>query len=98
MDASARTPDHASAEEAREIVRRMHTEAEEVKQREVEQALNRLQIEDREAEQVIRETADSLVARLLSHPTERTMAAAYEGDLDTVRTARELFEEGGMEL
>jgi glutamyl-tRNA reductase len=75
---------------AERVIATMYQQADEVKRAEVEQALNRLDL-DEESEAVVESLAESLVSQLLAPPTATLRDAAEDGDHGTLRTALALF-------
>lgn len=72
------------------VIATMYQKADEVKRAEVQQALNRLDL-DEESEAVVESLAESLVSQLLAPPTATLRDAAEDGDHGTLRTALALF-------
>jgi len=76
---------------ADEVIAAMYESAEEVKARELETALSKLDL-DAEEEAVVESMADALVSQLLSAPTKSLRDAAAEDDWATINTALQLFD------
>ncbi|NHN41336.1 glutamyl-tRNA reductase [Halorubellus sp. JP-L1] len=76
---------------ADEVIAAMYESAERVKERELETALSKLDLDDAEAE-VVESMADSLVSQLLSAPTKSLRDAAADDDWSTINTALQLFD------
>jgi glutamyl-tRNA reductase len=75
-------------------ISRMYESAERVKQRELEQAVTKLESQgDLTAEQreTVESLADALVGQLLAAPTKSLREAAGENDWTTIQTAMQLF-------
>jgi glutamyl-tRNA reductase len=73
----------------------MYEAAEQVKQREVETALAKLDAQGGltdEQRETVDALADALVGQLLSAPTKSLREAAVEDDWDTIQTAMTLFD------
>jgi len=76
---------------ADEVIAAMYESAEEVKARELETALSKLDL-DEDGEAVVESMADALVSQLLSAPTKSLRDAAAEDDWATINTALQLFD------
>jgi len=76
---------------ADQVISAMYESAEGVKDREVETALAKLDLDEADAA-VVEAMADSIVSRLLAPPTTSLRDAAEEDDWETIRTALELFD------
>ena len=76
---------------ADQVISAMYESAEGVKDRELETALAKLDL-DEESRAVVEAMADSIVSRLLAPPTTSLRDAAEEDDWETIRTALELFD------
>ena len=80
---------------ADDAISEMYASADRVKAREVDRAVSRLETQggltDAQRETVA-DMADALVGQLLAAPTQSLRDAAGEGDWETVRTARRLFD------
>jgi len=89
-----RSADGPAEDAVDESVERISERGQEVRDREVERALTRLDAQgdlspaDREA---VERLADRLLGRLLAVPERSLRVAADEGDEETVETALELF-------
>ena len=79
---------------ADEVIAAMYESAEQMKKRELETALSRLEGEEFSAEQreVVESMADALVNQLLAPPTKSLREAAAEDDWSTINTALQLFD------
>ncbi|WP_231185501.1 glutamyl-tRNA reductase [Haladaptatus sp. DYF46] len=79
---------------ADEVIAGMYAGAEQVKERELQTALSRLESEDFDEEQraIVESMADALVSQLLAPPTESLRDAAANDDWTTINTALQLFD------
>lgn len=69
---------------AEAVLRTLHIKAARTRDRELEQAVNRLEEGDCDPEAVLSDFASALTGRLLADPTEALRAAARNGDVETV--------------
>ncbi|MCT9097659.1 glutamyl-tRNA reductase [Haloarchaeobius sp. HME9146] len=83
--------DQYKRKRADEVIAAMYESADRMKQREVETALSKLDLDEEERE-VLESMADSLVGQLLSAPTKSLREAAAEDDWTTINTALQLFD------
>jgi glutamyl-tRNA reductase len=79
---------------ADEVIAGMYAGAEQVKERELQTALSRLESEDFDEEQraIVESMADALVSQLLAPPTKSLRDAAANDDWTTINTALQLFD------
>ncbi|SHK64366.1 glutamyl-tRNA reductase [Haladaptatus paucihalophilus] len=79
---------------ADEVIAEMYAGAEQVKERELQTALSRLESEDFDEEQraIVESLADALVSQLLAPPTKSLRDAAANDDWTTINTALQLFD------
>lgn len=79
---------------ADEVIAGMYAGAEQVKERELQTALSRLESEDFDEEQraIVESLADALVSQLLAPPTKSLRDAAANDDWTTINTALQLFD------
>ncbi len=78
---------------ADEVIAGMYAGAEQVKKRELETALSRLDAEgmDEDQQAIVESMADALVSQLLAPPTKSLRDAAANDDWTTINTALQLF-------
>ncbi|MFH5799733.1 glutamyl-tRNA reductase [Haladaptatus sp. CMAA 1911] len=79
---------------ADEVIAGMYAGAEQVKERELQTALSRLESEEFDEEQraIVESMADALVSQLLAPPTKSLRDAAANDDWTTINTALQLFD------
>ncbi|WP_255193436.1 glutamyl-tRNA reductase [Natronobeatus ordinarius] len=80
---------------ADEVIAAMYESAEQLKTRELETALSRLEATDgftSDQAEIVRSMADALVGQLLAPPTKSLREAAAEDDWETINTALHLFD------
>ncbi len=85
--------DQYKRQRADAVIKAMYRGAEQIKQRELSTALDKLEADlDEEGRTVVEDLADALIAQLLAIPTKSLRDAAAEDDWDAITTAIQLFD------
>jgi len=88
---------HIDEMKADELLGRLYIKVNEMKEREVRKALNRLAAGKDPAEAVVADLANAMTNRFLADPTDALKSASRDGDLDMFEIAQALFKlEGGV--
>ena len=80
--------------EAEDLLARLYSQAETIKDQEVKKAMNKLSARHTLGEieqQVLRDMSHSIVNKLLSEPTKALKSAAERGDVEVLKSLNELF-------
>lgn len=83
---------------ADELLGRLYLKINELKEREVRKAANRLASGVEPAEAVLADFADAITSKFLADPTEALKEASRQGDLEMFEIVEELFKIGGAPL
>lgn len=92
LESCRRFIDDERANRAEDVLRQLHSDAREIRERELERATQRLAEGDADPETVLSEFASALAGRLLADPTDALRDAARERDDEVLRAARTLFD------
>lgn len=84
---------------ADEILSRLYGKYSEIREREVQKALNRLASGSEPAEEVLRDLAQAMLKRFLADPTKVLKDACREGEIDIIEIMQEIFRlEGALDV
>ena len=84
---------------ADEILARLYGKYSEIREREVQKALNRLASGSEPAEEVLRNLAQAMMKRFLADPTKVLKDACREGEIDIIEIMQEIFRlEGALDV